>query len=113
MIKIKQGSSISFCVHCSIPFLEHDNRDNEEGYHGGPSVQRGGHGSNRVWRKGDKHVQFNENRHLGVSTGGPRGRGIRKKFRGTDRSLATRLGPIAEDDPGQRHPNAGRARPLP
>jgi len=94
-------------------FYQHDNRDNEEGYHGGPSVQRGAHGNNRVWRKGDKHVQFNENRHLGVSTGGPRGRGIRKKFRGTDRSLATRLGPIAEDDAGPRHPNAGRARPLP
>jgi len=93
-------------------FYQHDNRDNEEGYHGGPSAQRG-HGTNRVWRKGDKHVQFNENRHLGVSTGGPRGRGIRKKFRGTDRSLATRLGPIAEDDTTHRHPNAGRARPLP
>ena len=98
------------CLSCRI--IEHDNRDNEEGYHGGPSAQRG-HGTNRVWRKGDKHVQFNENRHLGVSTGGPRGRGIRKKFRGTDRSLATRLGPIAEDDTTHRHPNAGRARPLP
>jgi len=42
-----------------------------------------------------------------------RGRGIRKKFRGTDRSLASRLGPIVEDESVQRHPNAGRARPLP
>ena len=98
-----------------ILFLDHhDNRDrdSEETNNGGPSIQRGG-GHNRVWRKGDKHVQFNENRHHGARTGELRGRGIRKKFRGTDRSLASRLGPIVEDESIQRHPNAGRARPLP
>ena len=98
--------------------LEHDMRDREaeETNNSVPSIQRGG-GHNRVWRKGDKHVQFNENRgqnrQFGVSTGGPRGRGIRKKFRGTERNLANRLGPIVEDQSMARHPNAGRARPLP
>ena len=99
---------------CLILFVDHhDNRDrdSEETNNSGPSIQRGGH--NRVWRKGDKHVQFNENRHHGARTGELRGRGIRKKFRGTDRSLASRLGPIVEDESIQRHPNAGRARPLP
>ena len=94
--------------------LEHDHREGEDAgsERGGPSIRRGGH--NRVWRRGDKHVQFKDRQH-GISTGF-RG-GIRKKVRGTSNTggIASRLGAIVEVDsvPGDRNPNAGRSRPIP